>query len=543
MSIFGSKRLSPSPVSGAAQSTTLNVLYCVDDGAKAREWLEVSIRSLLEHADCPIRVFVASDAPYEREGAVWLDARPYINRFGFDKVHLLRQHGIFRSPMQFFRIAAPWLDELKAVDTLLYLDIDTEVVGPGLGALPRGYFDADAMAVFEETELGYSFVNHVLGDRELLNLTPMTSLQRLKAGDYFNSGVMLMNLARLRSVHAEWREKMPDMVEAAVRHTRGLVDQDILNCILDVVPLDRKYNTMPDLRNPIISPEPCIVHYAGRTKVECAEYPPKFLRRMATDHTTEEGKVDVLYVVGDGAADIDNRPLRWSLRALERFASNVGRVIVAGKPPRWLNSEAVWVNCGDRGRGKHWNILRCIEAAVDKLNLDRPFLYSSDDHYLCRPADMAAWPRFSRGQLYTFNEVVKRDRKIPGSYQMSIIATRRLVDSEGLSRRMACCHLNTWMDGADMKEVRALADTHKSFTPFGFEPTCLFNAVFEKRHPDGRYCEISDAQDSKVNCAADAERKIADGAPAFSSSPQAEKNPEFVQWMDDFLPDKSRYEV
>lgn len=78
--------------------------------------------------------------------------------------------------------------------------------------------------------------------------------------------------------------------------------------------------------------------------------------------------VDIVYVVGKGAKDNDDRPLRWSLRSVQMFAKNVGRVIVAGYPPNWLSDEAIKVPFVQK-YAKHINMLLTEAEAVKKVGL------------------------------------------------------------------------------------------------------------------------------------------------------------------------------
>ena len=78
--------------------------------------------------------------------------------------------------------------------------------------------------------------------------------------------------------------------------------------------------------------------------------------------------VDIVYVVGKGAKDNDDRPLRWSLRSVQMFAKNVGKVIVAGYPPDWLSDEAIKVPFEQTHR-KHVNMLLTIAEAAKQAKL------------------------------------------------------------------------------------------------------------------------------------------------------------------------------
>lgn len=251
---------------------------------------------------------------------------------------------------------------------------------------------------------------------------------------------------------------------------------------------------------------------------------------------------DILYVIGGGAAKLDNKPLRWSLRSLAKFGKNVGRIVVVGSPPKWLSDRVVKLETVDKTKWKHWNILYCIAEAIRRCGLDKPFLYSSDDHYLCKTADMDLWPRYARGNLYTFQEIVAATNRLPGAYKTSIVATRKLMERLHLSIRRANLHLNTWMDGRYLPEVLRIAEGNSDLSPrFGFEPTCLFNAIHERLFPNEKYEEYQ--FDSKVKSVRDIERKMERGLPGFSTDPKAEADPEVAKWLDGFFPEKSPWEA
>lgn len=255
-----------------------------------------------------------------------------------------------------------------------------------------------------------------------------------------------------------------------------------------------------------------------------------------------DAPVDVLYVVGRGAKGYGDLPLHWSLRSLAKHAKNLGRVIVVGYPPDWLSDEVVKVYAEDKTGGKHWNILNCIAEGIRQAHIDGPFLYSSDDHYLCRDADLTMWPRYERGRLLSLQEYVENKKRVPGTYQRSLCDTRRCLAAERLSTRKACLHFNTWMDGRNLDEVLALADRHKSFTHFGFEPTCLFNAIFEKKNPGAKYEHKSNGDDRKVHTVADIDAKLKSGLLQFSTPPAAEQNAAIVAKMNSLFPEKCRFE-
>jgi hypothetical protein len=271
---------------------------------------------------------------------------------------------------------------------------------------------------------------------------------------------------------------------------------------------------------------------------------------------------DIVYILGDGAAAVDDRPLRWSLRSLAKHAENVGRVIICGRIPEWLSDEVVKIPTDETtmaGRGKAWNILYAYRAAIEGAGLDRPFLYSSDDHYLL-PAytvegegekavytpvrhDMDAWPRFIHGDLPVMTEFVKKN-KIPGWYNLCLMKTRSVLARESLSTRQACLHLNTWADPQDVAPAIVLAEKYAGLTRQGFEATCLINAYFEKRMKDAGITPVFTKykQDWKVNTAKDIEKKIKMRLPGFTTSPKAELRDDIVMFMENYYSEPSKWE-
>ena len=78
--------------------------------------------------------------------------------------------------------------------------------------------------------------------------------------------------------------------------------------------------------------------------------------------------MDILYVIGRGSQK-NNLELRMSLRSICKYGKNIGKVIVAGTPPKWLSDEAEKLVVQDRYSYKHQNILLCIEKAVDDQDM------------------------------------------------------------------------------------------------------------------------------------------------------------------------------
>ena len=254
---------------------------------------------------------------------------------------------------------------------------------------------------------------------------------------------------------------------------------------------------------------------------------------------------DIVYVLGQGANEIDNRPLRWSLRSLAKHAKNVGRVIVCGYIPEWLSDEVVKIENPDiEPYGKSWQILSNIKTAVEKAGIDKPFLWSSDDHYLCKDVDVDVWPRYWRGVNLPSGEMLRASKKRVGSYACVLAKTRSILERHGLSIRGVPLHLNSWADPRDVNAAWDFAQNFRNLTRDGYEQTCLINAMFEKRMKESGITPEYTIyrQDEKVTAFPDCEQKIKDGLPGFSTTPAAEKDEWLVEWMNSYYSDPSKWE-
>lgn len=188
--------------------------------------------------------------------------------------------------------------------------------------------------------------------------------------------------------------------------------------------------------------------------------------------------MDVLYVVGNGSKQ-NNLELRISLRSICKYADNLGRVIVVGKPPSWLSDEVVRLEVADKYSYKHSNILNCIEEAINRGLVRGEFLYSSDDHFYIRKVNFDAYPYYQK-----VRELCRAVSKSDSYYQYhsSLYDTRRMLEKYGLPADNYAQHCNTHMHTEVFKSIIDLI--HESYKlPFGVEPTTVIMNAWMTR-PD-----------------------------------------------------------
>lgn len=253
--------------------------------------------------------------------------------------------------------------------------------------------------------------------------------------------------------------------------------------------------------------------------------------------------MDVLYVVGTGSGH-DNCELRWSLRSLDMFAENLGRVVVAGYPPEWLSAEVVRVDVPDDPGAayKHVNIMNCILECCRRGVVRGEFLYSSDDHFLCRQVDLDAYPYFYKSDsLLTAEDLERQGRRLT-PYRQSLAETRVVLEANGYEPREWSGHVNTHMDAQDAPEVARLVEfaRDRGFR-MGLEPTCCFMAVRHRRSPVVPTFR-ADVKAKAFRTPAEFVAHVG-GRDAFSIGDRVFSDPVFAQSMDMTYDEKSRFEA
>ena len=129
--------------------------------------------------------------------------------------------------------------------------------------------------------------------------------------------------------------------------------------------------------------------------------------------------MDILYYIGSGSRH-NNDELRYSLRSIEKYCKDVGRVFIVGNKPNFIiNCELIWVD----DKFEWWkNAFEKTKAAIYG-GISDEFLLFNDDFYMLRPFEAAKYPFYYRGDI---------PQKPNNPYQEVIVNTRRVL--EGLKK-------------------------------------------------------------------------------------------------------------
>lgn len=96
---------------------------------------------------------------------------------------------------------------------------------------------------------------------------------------------------------------------------------------------------------------------------------------------------DLVIPLGTESIWNDNDELRYALRSFQKNIPDLGRIIIVGEKPAWLNG-VIHIPANDPFRHhKDANIIRKILLAIHQVeDLSDEFYWSCDDHLILRPA-------------------------------------------------------------------------------------------------------------------------------------------------------------
>lgn len=178
--------------------------------------------------------------------------------------------------------------------------------------------------------------------------------------------------------------------------------------------------------------------------------------------------IDILYIIGTGSI-WQNNELRYSLRTIERYGENVGRIFIVGYKPDFISDEVTFIPCDDPYNWPHQNILHKVVHAIENSDIGPHFLVSSDDHFYIKPTDFANLPVYYRHRDIPDGIPFLQERN---PYFLSLMETRAFLIKHGMTTFQTNPHCNTHFDADVYRANKALFDA--SFkTPHGLEMNCL----------------------------------------------------------------------
>lgn len=103
--------------------------------------------------------------------------------------------------------------------------------------------------------------------------------------------------------------------------------------------------------------------------------------------------MDVVYILGSGSL-VKNEEIRYSVRSLEKYMADLGRIFIVGDDPGMLPL-AVHIPASDTSVYKWQNGYHKVKKACAIEGITEEFLLMNDDFFMLEPFLGAEWPFYS----------------------------------------------------------------------------------------------------------------------------------------------------
>ena len=248
--------------------------------------------------------------------------------------------------------------------------------------------------------------------------------------------------------------------------------------------------------------------------------------------------MDIVYIIGKNCSKCNNNELRYSLRSIEKYGKNVGKVYVAGYCPEWLSDEVIKVPFEQPYSHpdiieKHINRLSTTLFVVDNTDISDEFLISMDDHFYIKETDFNNYPYYAK--------IVKGSTDLGAKNSLSrygrfILNTGKFLKSLNLPTYYFCLHRNMHLSKKIINECRDTLNRIIKNKIECEELAFILNYWVNKEH-----FNITPVKDIKIKLVKDWNKVNPDNTEVFSTS-DFESGSKLDILIQNLFPDKCKYE-
>lgn len=185
--------------------------------------------------------------------------------------------------------------------------------------------------------------------------------------------------------------------------------------------------------------------------------------------------MDLFYIVKNVGHD-----LRLSLMSIRKFASNLGRVVIACKEqPPDVGVDVDWINIdttpfGTGYRSGFRNTMTVVPNAIEKSGLGE-FLIMNDDFIAIRPVDLDKWPFY-----------IGKPKLGKGYWRRMNRRTVDVLKDNGLPVYRTNFHMPGWCDAKNAAEARGIIEKwqHNNATSDPISIRSVLHALYIRDRPD-----------------------------------------------------------
>jgi len=235
-------------------------------------------------------------------------------------------------------------------------------------------------------------------------------------------------------------------------------------------------------------------------------------------------RIDVLYILGKGSL-YGNEELRYSLRSLDKFGQNVGRLFITGECPEFINREKITflpeIDIGCPAINHWWK----VDQTFRKTDIGEKALLMYDDIFFCKQTDCANYPWRWRDELPTLRP--------DGEYRRSLYNSGLFLEKKNLPV------MNYTLHQPCIYEKDKFLSLEKYFVDWkmdgiGMSPRCVYANMFVQE-------KTNQMDDLKIRSKVDDLDALIKDRDCFSIADDCFSGP-VKEWLEKNLPERSQWE-
>lgn len=234
--------------------------------------------------------------------------------------------------------------------------------------------------------------------------------------------------------------------------------------------------------------------------------------------------IDILYIKGRISENYDEE-MRYSLRSLEKYVMDYGRVFITGDCPLFVNKSTV-IHTLENDIGvptvNHW---WKVSQTIKKTDISQKFVLMYDDIFFIRPVFLENYPFFSKGLL--------QDKPFEGIYRKSCGKAYEFLKNNGYNTNDCELHIPCVYDRDKFLELDKIFDKIKDKQD-GMVVRSVYGNMFEPCLPLRGDIKIRHSNET-------VDQVVIGDADCFSVSDWVFKC-NVYPWLKEHFPERSKFE-
>jgi hypothetical protein len=238
--------------------------------------------------------------------------------------------------------------------------------------------------------------------------------------------------------------------------------------------------------------------------------------------------IDIVLPLGKGSP-FNNMELKYCLRSVEKYLKNYRNIYIIGEKPDWLTNVIHIPFEEKQGDYKEKRIMLKVLAACDLPEVSPEFLFMNDDHFLRATVEADKYPYYYNGNLVDWES----KKKMWDPYKQAIQNTLSYLIKNELPARHYDIHTPVLYDKELFKNVMGRYDWD---IKAGYVIKSLYCNTLNIAGTPLKDCKISESL-HRFGIA-----NLIYNRPVFSIG-DGGMNGAMKEWLEEFYPNKSRYEL